>query len=259
MTDRRLTPNRDWTTGETPGCVAVSLTDLLAAPDGPRDRQLLMGDAVTVLGTNHGTAHVRAEKDGYHGFVAQSALGPQTHPTHRVSAPATHAYAAPDIKSPDRMSLSYGSHITATGETGDFIETDHGFLPRQHLMPCDQPATDPALETLMFLGTPYLWGGNSRWGVDCSGLVQSALLACAIPCPGDSDLQQTAFGPALPPGSARKRGDLLFWKGHVALVHDAHTMIHANAHHMMTRLENIEKALRRLDKEGIPLAAHIRP
>lgn len=259
MTDRRLTPNPDWTTMAEPACVLVPLTDICAAPNGPRDRQLLMGDAVTVLGRQDGVAHVRAAKDGYHGFVAQSVLGPQIPPTHRVSAPATHAYAAPDIKSPDRLSLSYGSHVTAMDETPDFIQTDHGFLPKQHLTPCNCPARDPASESLSFIGTPYLWGGNSRWGLDCSGLVQNTLLACAIPCPGDSDLQQGAFGPALPQGSARKRGDLLFWKGHVALVHDAHTMIHANAHHMMTRLENIGKALHRMDKAGTPLIAHVRP
>lgn len=252
MTDRRLSPDRDWMMTEDPGSIAVSVADLLAKPDGPRDRQLIFGEAVSILGIRDGIAHVRAQKDGYHGFVAVQALGPDITPTHKVVAPATHVYSAPDIKSPDLLSLTFGSRVMVIGRTPEFFQLAEGFIPRQHLFRVDHCASDPALECMNFLGTPYLWGGNSRWGIDCSGLVQAALLACGLPCPGDSDLQARAFGPALPEGSKRKRNDLLFWKGHVAMVHDRYAMIHANAHHMMTRLENIDKAMKRIEASGTP-------
>ncbi|TNF58594.1 MAG: NLP/P60 hydrolase [Rhodobacteraceae bacterium] len=253
MSDRRLTPHPDWASGAEAAAVAVPLADLLASPQGPRDRQLLLGEAVTVLGRRDGMAHLRAEKDGYHGFVAGTALGPAITPTHRVSAPATHAYAAPDIKSADRLSLGFGARVAALGESATFIETAHGHIPKRHLRPADSTEDDPAEVALLFLGTPYLWGGNSRWGIDCSGLVQAALLACGIPCPGDSDLQSRAFAPASGP---RQEGDLLFWKGHVAMALDDTRLIHANAHHMATVIEDADTALARI---GDPLLAHLRP
>lgn len=253
MTDRRLAPNPDWVTGTDPARISVAVADLLASPQGPRDRQLLMGEAVTVLGRRDGIAHVRAEKDRYHGFLPDAALGPAVTPTHRVAAPATHAYAAPDIKSADLLSLSFGARITALSETGNFIETAHGHIPKRHLKPVDSHEDDPAATALLFLGTPYLWGGNSRWGIDCSGLVQAALLACGLPCPGDSDLQAQAFAPATGP---RRRGDLLFWKGHVAMALDDARLIHANAHHMATAIEDADAALARI---ADPLLAHLRP
>ncbi|MDA0961508.1 MAG: NlpC/P60 family protein [Proteobacteria bacterium] len=253
MTDRRLTPHPDWATGADPATIAVPVADLLATPQGPRDRQLLMGEAVTVLGQKGGIAHVRAEKDLYHGFVADTALGPAATPTHRVAAPAAHAYAAPDIKSPDLLSLSFGARVTATAETEKFIETALGHIPKQHLKPADSHEGDPAATALLFLGTPYLWGGNSRAGIDCSGLVQAALLACGTPCPGDSDLQARAFGPATGP---RRRGDLLFWKGHVAMALDDARLIHANAYHMATAIEDADTAVTRIND---PLLAHLRP
>ena len=253
MTDRRLTPHKDWSGLSDPATVAVPVADLLDAPQGKRDRQLLLGDAVTVLARRDGIAHVRADKDGYHGFLPALALGAASSPTHRVAALATHAYAAPDIKSPDLMTLSFGASVTALGETAKFIETAQGHIPKQHLKPVDSREGDPAAVALLFVGTPYLWGGNSRLGIDCSGLVQAALLACGIACPGDSDLQARAFVPVTGP---RRRGDLLFWKGHVAMALDDARLIHANAHHMATVIEPADAALARI---ADPLVAHLRP
>lgn len=259
MTDRRLSPDRGWMMTEDPGSIAVPVADLLAKPDGPRDRQLVFGETVSILGIRDGIAHVRAKKDGYHGFVAAEALGPDITPTHRVCAPATHVYSAPDIKSPDLLSLTFGSRVVTIDETQDFFQSADGYIPKQHLCPVDQHASDPALECLNFLGTPYLWGGNSRWGLDCSGLVQAALLACGLPCPGDSDLQARAFGPALPEGSMRKRNDLLFWKGHVAWVADETTLIHANAFHMAVAFEPLASAIARIADQGDgPVTRHAR-
>ena len=259
MRDRRLTPDTDWASGERPASIRVPVADLLARPGGPRDRQLLMGEAVTILGQKGGTAHIRADKDGYHGFVDAAALGPAFQATHKVSAPATHAYAAPDMKSTDRLSLSFASRVAVTATSGTFCETEHGHIPAQHLRPIDSLETDPAAIAERFLGTPYLWGGNSRFGVDCSGLVQAAFLACGHPCPGDSDLQQDALGTALPNGAPCQRNDILFWKGHVALVLTPKTLIHANAHHMAVALEGIDAAIARIAAQGDgPLTAHKR-
>ena len=131
------------------------------------------------------------------------------------------------------------------------------FVPSQHLTPIQTLETDCVDVAEHLVGSPYLWGGNSAFGIDCSGLVQAALLACGIPCPGDSDLQEAAFPDAHGPC---QRGDLLFWKGHVAMVVDAETMIHANAHHMAVAYENINTAIARIEKQGDgPVTSHKRP
>ncbi|MEW9919973.1 NlpC/P60 family protein [Marimonas sp. MJW-29] len=256
MSDPRLTPDPARVVRRDPAQIAVPLTDLCRTPEGPRDRQFLYGDAVTVFSEADGWSYIQAEKDGYCGHIRSGDLGPLAAPTHRVSAPATHAYARPDIKSPDRLGLSHGSRITVSETLGTFARTSLGYIPSVHLTPVTELAADPAAIAALYLGTPYLWGGNSRWGIDCSGLVQAALLTCGIPCPGDSDLQaslgQNATGPY-------RRNDLLFWKGHVALVTDADTLIHANAHTMSTCYEPIVDAIDRIQASGDgPISAHRR-
>ncbi|MFV0512964.1 MAG: C40 family peptidase [Jhaorihella sp.] len=226
------------------------VADLLREPDGPRDRQLLLGEAVTVYEDRDGWSFVQAGKDGYVGYVLTESLGPEQAATHRVTAPATHVYARADIKSADRMTLSLGSLLAGRAETGGFLETGAGFVPLVHVAPVAELAADPVAVAELFLGTPYLWGGNSRFGIDCSGLVQAALLACGLPCPGDSDQQQAALGRALPGASAARRGDLLFWAGHVALVAGPGELIHANAFHMAVSREPIVQAKARIAAQG---------
>jgi cell wall-associated NlpC family hydrolase len=233
-----------------PAQVTGSVVDLTRHIDGPRDRQLLFGDHVSILNRTENHCLIRADKDGYCGWVTASDLGPRSTPTHRVTAPATHAYAAADIKSPDRFMLSFGSAVTAVSERATFLETDIGFIPRQHLHPADTIATDPAAVAELFLGTPYLWGGNSYLGIDCSGLVQAACLACAIACPGDSDQQARQVGTTLTDGSALQRNDLIFWKSHVAIVTDASTLVHANAGYMSVVHEPLDAALARIETQG---------
>lgn len=256
MSDPRLTPDAALVSQETPAQVAVPLTDLRRRPDGPRDRQLILGDHVTVLNTADGWSYVQAAKDGYCGHVRTNSLGPQQTPTHRVTAPATHAYERADLKSPDQISLSYGSTVGVINIADGFAQTALGHIPLQHLRPVTEAASDPAAIATLFLGTPYLWGGNSRWGIDCSGLIQASLLACGIPCPGDSDMQQSLGQDATAP---YRRNDLLFWKGHVALVTDPDTLIHANAGSMSTKLEPIADAIKRIADNGDgPVTAHRR-
>ncbi len=230
--------------------IAEPVVDLLRTPNGPRDRQLLLGDACDVVVREGDWLKVRATKDGYVGFVPHNAITRTQEATHRVKALATHTYAEANMKSPDILSLSFGSLVTARDETDAFVETDFGHIPKQHLAVVDSLERDPVAVAEMFLGTPYLWGGNSRLGLDCSGLVQAGLLACGLPCPGDSTDQEHAVGQTLPAGTSPQRGDLLFWNGHVAWVYDATTLLHANAHHMAVRFEPLAPAIERIEAQG---------
>ncbi len=233
--------------------------DLLRHPDGPRDRQLLFGDTVTVLDDQNGWSKISASKDGYTGWVATDHLGPIEPQTHWIVAASTHAYEKPDIKSRDLTSLNFGSKIRALSEEGGFLETPIGFIPGVHAVPAYSLLTDPVSAAELFLGTPYLWGGNSRFGLDCSGLVQLALLACGVPCPGDSGDQEREVGGSVPEGDPARRGDLLFWKGHVAWVAAENLLLHANAYHMAVALEPMDQAIARIAAQGDgPVTAHKR-
>ncbi|AHD02360.1 NlpC/P60 family protein [Leisingera methylohalidivorans] len=272
MTDRRRTPVNDRIAAAhlkdapagldlvegTAARIGVPVADLLRAPDGARDRQLVYGEPVTVYEDRNGWSFLQAAKDSYVGYVPGTALTAPFEATHWVSAPATHCYSADDFKSPETQALSHGSRVQALGGTGRFLETNLGFIPARHLSPLGAHAADPAAVAELFLGTPYLWGGNSRFGIDCSGLVQAALLACGMPCPGDSGMQEAELGEAAA-SKDYQRGDLLFWKGHVALVRDARTLIHANAHDMAVAIEPIEAAVERIQAQGDgPVTAHKR-
>ena len=248
MSDPRTTPEVE--TCSIPARILHPVVDLLRRPDGPRDRQLIFGETVTIVHVSDTYRLVRADKDGYCGYLPESALGTPRAATHKVTAPATHAYSDASIKSPEKMLLSFGSLVTALSATADFIETDAGHIPRQHLHQLPVTATDPATIAELFLGTPYLWGGNSRSGLDCSGLVQAACLACGIPCPGDSDQQAKSLGTPLNDPTALQRNDLIFWKGHVALVAAPDRIIHSNAGYMSTVFEPLEAALARIAASG---------
>ena len=263
MTDKRLTPANGRVAAERlrgqvqadrfvagePRRVAVPLADLDGSPGGTRDRQLLWGEAVTVYEVRDGFAFVKAQRDGYVGYVAEVSLAEPRAPTHRIAVPATHLYRDDDMKSPDLRHLSFGALVTVEAEGRRFWETPEGYVPKPHLRPLDRPFTDPAAVAQLHFGVPYLWGGNSVLGIDCSGLVQAALLACGIACPGDSDLQRS-LGQDIPEDEPLRRGDLLFWKGHVAMAVDEATMIHANAHHMAVAYEGIEQAILRIRAQG---------
>ena len=226
--------------------VSVPVVDLKTAPDGRRDRQVNFGADVTVIDTLNGWAFVQAALDGYCGWLPETALSHNLASlTHRVSAPATHVYTEPDIKRPEAYSLSLGARLSVTGIEGRFAQlATGGYVPVQHID--DNPAVDPVAVAELLLGTPYLWGGNSRSGIDCSGLVQAALTACGFSCPGDSDLQRAAF----PKVDQIQRGDLLFWPGHVALAASPDLMIHATAFKMAVIWEPIAEAIQRIDASG---------
>jgi cell wall-associated NlpC family hydrolase len=132
------------------------------------------------------------------------------------------------------------------------VTPDGLFVPKQHLTLRDHVDGDFVAVAERFVGTPYLWGGKTSLGIDCSGLVQIALTACGVTCPRDSDIQQAALGRALTDSEAKylQRGDLIFWTGHVAIVRDASTIVHANAHHMATAIEPTETAMSRIEAAG---------
>ena len=261
--DRRLTPATDrmahcsligqikgraFTEGEVRS-VAEPLVDLLSARGGPRDRQLWLGDGFTVIDRDQGHAFGFAAKDGYCGWLPEAALGPPTTPTHWIASAASQLYDGPKVQARDIAALPMGAKMTVTGTTGAFAETPLGFVPMVHVRPLGDWNDDPVTVAEMFLGTPYLWGGNSHAGLDCSGLVQGAYLACGRSCPADSDLQRT-LGQPLETGAPVQRGDLLFWKGHVAMVTGPDRLIHANAHSMTVAHEPAEACISRIAAQG---------
>ncbi|SNT25060.1 NlpC/P60 family protein [Tropicimonas sediminicola] len=265
QTDRRLLPANDHVAAselrgvvEAPRYdegawhrVQVPVADLLRAPGGPRERQLLYGQRVRVFDMRDGHAFLQSERDGFVGYLDTAALGTDAQPTHRVHTAATHLYPAPDLKRIEICGLSHGALLTITGTAGDYLQTDAGhFVPSGHVSPVEARDDDPVAIAELYLGTPYLWGGNSRAGIDCSGLVQAALLACGIPCPGDSDLQEQALGGSLPEGTPARRGDLFFWKGHVAMAVDEARIIHANARAMAVSFEPLQSAIARIEAAG---------
>jgi cell wall-associated NlpC family hydrolase len=230
--------------------VTTPIAELLRAPGGARDRQLCMGEAMRIYEIHDGWAYGEAMRDGYTGYMRADALAAAPAPTHRVAARATHLYPIPDFKAHEIAALSHGSLLEVLSTGLRFAETPHGFVPKAHLTPLEQPDSDPVSVAALFLGTPYLWGGNSGFGTDCSGLVQMACLACAIPCPGDADQQEAQMGHALPPNAPLRRGDLLFWEGHVAWVAAPDMLLHANAFHMATAYEPLDAALARIEAQG---------
>lgn len=243
----------------TPAEITVPLTDLRATPGGRRDRQLILGDAFLVIDREAGHSFGMALKDGYCGWVADAALGRPTQVSHFVATLGSHLYPEPSVRAPATGSLTLGTRLRILGQQGNFAETPHGHVPVQHLRALGEWHADPAEVAGLFLGVPYLWGGNSRDGLDCSGLVQGAMLACGRACPGDSDLQQ-AVGTALDGSGPLRRNDLVFWKGHVGIMADDRTLIHATGHHMAVVAEDLRETVARIeDAGGGPVTALRRP
>ncbi|MFP7569228.1 NlpC/P60 family protein [Marivita sp. S2033] len=239
---------------------------LRRAPDGDRDRELLWGQTFCVLDITDGWAFGFARADGYAGYVSADMLGiSDTAATHRVSVRHTVALSAPNFKttSGEHRLLSLGTPLTVTDKTDRWAtiqtETQHFYVPTPHVSPLTEHEDDPVAVAERLLGTPYVWGGNSAFGIDCSGLVQIACRACGIACPGDSDQQELVLGDTQPRGTRPQRGDVLFWEGHVGWVSDTETLLHANAHHMAVAYEPLKDALRRIETQGDgPVTRHAR-
>ncbi len=224
------------------------------APDAPLETEALFGEAVMVYDESEGFAWAQLDRDLYVGYLPRAALGAITEPTHRVSALRTHAYPGPSIKLPPRMALSLGARLTIVGHKGDFAVTQDGLhLWSRHLAEVGSCEPDFVAVAERFIETPYLWGGRTSEGIDCSGLVQTALAAAGVAAPRDSDMMEAGLGEPIAgggPSPPRKRGDLVFWRGHVGIMRDARTLVHANGFHMKVVSEPVDEAKARIAASG---------
>jgi len=230
-------------------------------PDALLLTEALWGERMTIYEANgEGWAWGQLAVDGYVGWLPESALGPPGAPaTHKVAALRTLVFPGPSIKLPPLAGLPLGSTLAvARFEDRLAIISGGGYVPAAHLRPVGEFESDFVAVAERFAGVPYLWGGKTALGLDCSGLVQVALTACGIPCPRDSDMQEAAVGmPVTPAGDCAnlQRGDLLFWKGHVAIVRGSDSLIHANAFHMAVAVEPMTGAIERIRQAGSELTS----
>lgn len=223
--------------------------------DAALETEALKGERVTIYDSNgEGWSWGQLAGDGYVGWLPESALvRPRYKPTHRVAALRTFAFPGPSIKLPPAEALPLGAAIEVVRDDGTFaITPQQHFVPLQHLAGLNVYDNDFVSIAERFVGVPYLWGGKTALGIDCSGLVQIALGACGMAVPRDSDLQEAALGEVLEGVEIGDllRGDLIFWKGHVAIVRDQETLVHANAFHMQVAIEPIAAANERILASG---------
>jgi cell wall-associated NlpC family hydrolase len=228
-------------------------------PDAPLDTEALKGERVVVYETtDEGWAWGQLEADHYVGWIPASALAlPGPTPTHTVAALRTLAFPGPSIKLPPIEALPFAARVAIVAREERFAVTaTRAYVPDVHLAPIDTKQADFVAVAERFVGTPYLWGGKTSLGLDCSALVQVALTACGVACPRDSDMQERAIGMAVEGGvSGYRRGDLVFWRGHVAIVRDRTTLLHANAFHMAVAIEDIATAITRIAAAGSEISS----
>jgi len=233
-----------------PAWIVAASAPLQRRPEAaaPWETEALHGEGATVYDERDGWAWVQLERDGYVGYLESAALGAPAAATHRVAALRAHAYPGPSIKLPHALALSLGARVEIVGESGDFLVDGEGrhFWAR-HLAPVESAEPDFVGVAERFEHCPYLWGGRTSQGIDCSGLTQAALTAAGIAAPRDSDQLQKLGAPVEAP---LKRGDLVFWKGHVGVMRDGVTLLHANGYHMAVVCEPLAAAKARIAASG---------
>lgn len=249
-------------------CMPVADIRRTPSPDAAVDTQAMYGERLRVLEDHEGWCWVQLETDGYVGYVAHNALTSRINePTHVVSAPRTFLYPGPDMKFPVTGSLSMGSQLTVTGEAETrgtrFVVLPSGeSVVASHVSPLTDHQTDPVGVASRLIDTPYLWGGRTAFGIDCSGLVQLAHAMCGNNLPRDSDMQRATVGKLIGEGTDHQplqRGDLVFWKGHVAMMEDDANILHTSGHTMSTLREPLADAVRRIGYLYGPPLAYRRP
>jgi hypothetical protein len=270
MADRRITPARpDLAASHLKGqvdaanfvdgtdyCVLRGRIALRAAPDSGagQETELLRGEHFTVYEEKNGWCWGQAALDGYVGYAQLVSLCDAFAPTHRVIALSTPLLSGPDVKSPALDMLPLNAKLCIEREEGDFAEVPGGYVARRHLAPIAAHQPDFVTVAERFLGVPYVWGGKTQAGCDCSGLIQTSLEAAGISAPRDTDMMQAQTGAALT-DRERKRGDLIFWKGHMGVMRDAHTLLHANAFHMEVFSEPLADAIARIEPIAGPVTS----
>jgi cell wall-associated NlpC family hydrolase len=234
--------------------VAVSVASLRRAPNpsAPQETQALFGEAVDVYDAREGWAWVQLSRDGYVGYVQSDALGAASAPTHRVVSLRGHFYPEASIKTPPLLALPMGSLLTVESVDERFARVaGGGFVIASHIAPAGHAESDFVAIAERFLHAPYLWGGRTSEGIDCSGLVQGALALAGVAAPRDTDMQEKALGEPLPLDTRDlRRGDLVFWKGHIGVMTDDAHLLHANGYAMMVTLESLAEAERRTQQKG---------
>ncbi len=226
--------------------------------DKPDDRaglqtQILYGHDVIVFERKNGWAWIQRTDDGYVGYVSEDTLGPVgPKPTHMVLAPRTFLYPTPDLKHPRVGYRSMGSklsvidRVTSRGTEYYLLDTGEAVIAH-HLIKMGDWRSDYVSVAETLLHTPYLWGGDTGFGIDCSGLVFLAQMLCGKTVLRDSDMQAASTGVEIPFNkNALQRGDLVFWKGHVGIMRDADTLLHANGNTMNVALEPLREAVDRI-------------
>ena len=229
--------------------VNVPFVDLLGSPDGKRNRQLIYGSKVKYFSAAKGWAFIQNTYDNYVGYVPESTIASETQKTHIVTAPLAHVFMEPNIKSKNIEILPLAARVSGEMIGNGFLETELGWISVSQLKRKTELSKDPVEVSKLLQNAPYLWGGNTTLGIDCSGLIQISLLLCGIDCPGDSDQQMNTLGQNINIGSPRKKGDILFWKGHVAWALNERQILHANAYHMATVIEEANEAIERIKKQ----------
>lgn len=246
----------------TPAQIIRAAVPLRKAPEMARglETEVLYGELVTVFDEVDGWAWVQLKRDRYVGYIPADAFTRTVLPaSHRVQALGTFLYATPDIKTPPLMHLALNAPLSIRASGERFAElAQGGFVIARHISPIGRNARDYAEIAERFVGTPYLWGGRTRIGIDCSGLVQTALEAAGQFAPRDSDMQHAELGHDVEFDEtldSLERGDLVFWRGHTGIMLDSVLMVHANAHHMAVTVEPLPETAARIAKTGGPITA----
>jgi cell wall-associated NlpC family hydrolase len=219
--------------------------------DSVWETEALFGEACDVYDDEAGWSWVQLERDSYVGYLPTASLGAAIEPTHVVATPRAHAYPAPSIKRQPLFALAMGARLSIARADGDFLITADGIhIFARHLAPVGHGEADFVAVAERFLHAPYLWGGRTWEGIDCSGLVQTALTATGTASPRDSDMMEAGLGAPLPADEILRRGDLVFWKGHVGVMRDPLELLHANGWHMKVVSETLAEARARIAGGG---------